>query len=380
MQFKKTMALLSCTALLGTQPVIAAHAAARGDLDGDGAVTAFDVAIAKKGLLRGFSSGDAEKAADINEDGKTEVSDMIQLLRFVMGQISQFEVTEPAAPPPSSADPTAYMQKIRESMTNNVPAEMTAQTAYGKVETISYYSKTAEKQKSANVLLPDGYSTSERYPVLYINHGIFGDHNSMLDEGMKVRSLAGNLANKGEAKKMIIVLTSMYTSKTSDQCSGFTLADTLAYDAFLDDLTGSLMPYIESNYAAATGRENTAITGFSMGGREALYIGVSRPDVFGYIGAACPAPGVTPGKDMFMDHPGSMTEQEFRIDTNLPYVFMITGGTNDGVVGTFPQSYHNILTTNGTDHIWQEIQGGGHDGSCVVPHLYNYMKAIFKAE
>ncbi|MDE7364897.1 MAG: polysaccharide deacetylase family protein [Ruminococcus sp.] len=117
-----------------------------------------------------------------------------------------------------------------------------------------------------------------------------------------------------------------------------------------------------------------------MGGRETLYVGVTRPDLFGYIGAACPAPGVTPGTDSFMAHPGNMAEADFKIkDTaNYPYLWLITGGTNDTVVGQFPQSYHNILTTNGQDHIWQEIQGGGHDGSCVVPMMYNFMKGIFK--
>ncbi|MBR6761581.1 MAG: hypothetical protein IKM30_06055 [Oscillospiraceae bacterium] len=129
-----------------------------------------------------------------------------------------------------------------------------------------------------------------------------------------------------------------------------------------------------------TGRDYTAITGFSMGGRESLYIGVSRPDLFGYIGAACPAPGVTPGVDMFMNHPGSMTESEFRISgPDYPYVLMIAGGTNDAVVGTFPEQYHNILTTNQTDHIWLSIPGGGHDGSCVVPLMYNFIKSVFKA-
>ena len=84
---------------------------------------------------------------------------------------------------------------------------------------------------------------------------------------------------------------------------------------------------------------------------------------------------------MFMEHPGCMQESEFKISNPSynPYVLMITGGTNDSVVGTFPQSYHNILTTNGQDHIWQEIPGGGHDASCVVPHMYNFIKSAFKA-
>lgn len=55
------------------------------------------------------------------------------------------------------------------------------------------------------------------------------------------------------------------------------------------------MPYIESHYSVKTGKDNTAIMGFSMGGRESLYISMKRPDLFGYVGAVCPAPGVSPG-------------------------------------------------------------------------------------
>lgn len=263
-------------------------------------------------------------------------------------------------------------------MTNNVPASATKNNQYGTLEKITYYSSTAGRDKSANVLLPDGYSKNEKYPVLYVNHGIFGDEESML--GMGIRDLAGNLISSGEAEKMIIVFPNMFSSKTSASPGGMDQSTFDGYDMFLDDLTKDLMPYIEKNYSVKTGRENTAISGFSMGGRESLYIGVSRPDLFGYIGAACPAPGVTPGQDSFANHPGNMSESEFRIkDTaNYPYLWIITGGTNDGVVGTFPQKYHEILTTNGQDHIWQEIQGGGHDSSCVTPMMYNFMKGIFK--
>ena len=76
-----------------------------------------------------------------------------------------------------------------------------------------------------------------------------------------------------------------------------------------------------------------------------------------------------------------MSESEFKI-TNpdaQPYVLFIAGGTNDGVVGTFPQRYDSILTTNGQEHLWLEVPGGGHDGSVVQPMMYNFIKNVFKA-
>lgn len=371
-----------------------------GDLNGDKVIDAFDVALERQAIINMFAGTKTPPpAADINSDGKVGMDDLVLLSKYVLAQIDKFPdapvttttTTKTTAAPqqtttttakPNTGDPTSYMDKVRASMTNNVPGSATnGSSDYGTLEKITYFSSTAGRNKNANVLLPDGYSTSEKYPVLYVNHGIFGDENSMLT-GMSVRELAGNLVKSGEAEKMIIVFPQMFSSNTMTSPGGMDQATCAGYDMFLDDLTKDLMPYIEQNYSIKTGRENTAISGFSMGGRESLYIGVMRPDLFGYIGAACPAPGVTPGSDMFMSHPGNMQESEFKIkDTsNYPYLWLITGGTNDSVVGTFPKQYHEILTTNGQDHIWQEIQGGGHDASCVVPMMYNFMRNIFKAE
>ena len=54
------------------------------------------------------------------------------------------------------------------------------------------------------------------------------------------------------------------------------------------------MAWLKKNFSILEGRENTAITGFSMGGREALAIGLAHPELFAYIGAIAPAPGLTP--------------------------------------------------------------------------------------
>lgn len=337
----------------------------KGDVNSDGKVDKKDAALLQKHIVGLKVSIDFE-AADMNDDGKVNINDLCILKNAASSSSS------------SSTTATEYMANVRKSITANVPSSATASGQFGKLQQIEYYSSTASKTKKANVLLPEGYSTNEKYPVLYVNHGIFGDQNSML--GMGVPEIAGNLSRTGEAEKMIIVFPQMYSGSDCEIPSGITQEAEANYDKFLDDLTKDLMPYIEKNYSVKTGRENTAIAGFSMGGRETLYIGISRPDIFGYIGAACPAPGVTPGTDYAGYHSGSLTEDQLKISNKAyePYILMITGGTNDSVVGTFPQSYHDILTKNGQDHIWQEIQGGGHDNSCVVPMMYNFIRNIFK--
>src|SRR5688500_9729865 len=47
----------------------------------------------------------------------------------------------------------------------------------GKLETVEYDSTTVGIQRKARVYTPPGYSADQKYPVLYLLHGIGGDEN-----------------------------------------------------------------------------------------------------------------------------------------------------------------------------------------------------------
>lgn len=348
-----------------------------GDVNHDEKINVTDAELLQSFLL-GESVTIYGDTADLNGDDKVTGLDLTMLKRALLSTKEDSNVTTKASSVNSGKTPTEYMEAVRKTVTLQVPSSATANPSKkGTTTHITYFSKFAQRDKGANVYLPAGYSTSKKYPVVYCNHGIMGDESSML--GMSVIEIAANLAASGEAEEAIIVFPQMYTSKSSAAPSGINIESCQGYDDFVYDIADSLMPYIESNYSVKTGRENTAICGFSMGGRESLYIGVVRNDLFGYIGCAAPAPGVTPGQDMYMTHPGSMQESELKITGDKPYLLMIAGGTNDSVVGTFPESYHNILTRNGEDHVWMSISGAGHDNSTVTPLMYNFFRSIFKA-
>ena len=351
-------------------------AALAGDVDGSGSVNANDVKTLSSFLSKKTKTITLANA-DVNRDGKINIFDLVALKKMLSkGTSSQGQTPQPSSGSSSgTTDPKTYMANVSNTLTLNVPGNITAQTN-DQISEVTYFSKKANKNKKALVWTPAGYSTSKKYPVVYVNHGIGGSANDMRG----VVPIASNLIKAGEAEEMIVVLTNMYTNPYKDNSTGINAEETKYYDDFLDDISDSLMPYIESNYSVKTGRENTAITGFSMGGRESLYIGISRPDLFGFIGAAAPAPGIVPAQDMFMTHPGNMSESEFKVkdSKNQPYLILIAGGTNDGVVGTFPEQYHNLFTKNGQDHLWMSVPGGGHDDSVIKPLMYNFFRNIFK--
>ena len=359
-----------------TEPVTPAPSGTKGDVNGDGKINIFDFMLAKKGLISGFADAQSKNAADVDRDGDVTASDIIQIHKYLLGQIKAFavvenpveETTESSGKAMSMSEFTALCQaKVSEFETADSKQEK-AGVQYGTIKSGSYYSTTCKRNKPYNVLLPAGYNENKKYPVLYVMHGYWENQDRMIIQGngtMYTRQIIGNAIASGEAEDMIVVFPYIYSSDSQDACSGMDDFNNAAYDNFINDLTKDLMPHIESTYSVKTGRDNTAITGFSMGGRESLLIGMQRSDLFGYVGAICPAPGVTGA---------------FKWDSGKePYLLMITGGSDDNIVYDNPKNYHNNFAQNNVPHIWHYVNGGYHGDNCIHAHLYNYCRFVFKA-
>ena len=340
-----------------------------GDVNCDGTIDSFDLVATRKGILGNFKSNVAALAADVNQDGKTTVADLVMLQEYILGVINKFEKA-----PTNKMTMKEYTEKVAPLLKETEPDEERNEkpgVQYGTVSKQSYWSTTCNRQKNFNILLPANYSENKKYPVLYAMHGYWQNEDTLIDESdesMRTRQIIGNAIASGEAEEMIVVFPDIYSSATQPACTAMDDANNAAYDNFINDLTKDLMPYIESHYPVKTGRDNTAITGFSMGGREALIIGMKRPDLFGYVGAICPAPGVY----------DVVSTADFKYNDVEPYLLLLTAGSNDTVVYSTPSGYNDDLTNNGVPHIWQYVTGGYHGGNSIRAHIYNYVRWIFK--
>ena len=244
--------------------------------------------------------------------------------------------------------------------------------AYGQMRYKTYLSKTTGSFRDVMVLLPPDYSAETAYPVLYLLHGIGGDENEWASGKPDV--VIGNLIAAGEAPPMIVVMPNIRARKNDAPNSAdmYSPEHFAAFDNFINDLRDDLMPFIEKEYLIAKGPENTAIAGLSMGGREALYIGLSMQETFGYIGAFCPAPGLLP----YHAEKGLFQVEDFTDAAGtMPYV-LINAGVNDFVVGDWPQTYSETLGDNGTIHTFYTTLGG-HDFNVWKHGLYNFARNIF---
>lgn len=258
-----------------------------------------------------------------------------------------------------------------------------AEVPTGTVTHVKYYSNTCKMERPFNIWLPASYDGQKEFPVVYFQHGIFCDENTIInDEKNAIKEIVSNLVADGEAKDMIIVFGNMFATTDPNQKPSFNEKDVLPYDNFINELVNDLMPYVETHYKVLKGRENTAVCGFSMGGRESLFIGLSRPDLFGYVGAIAPAPGLVEAKDWAMTHKGQLAESDlaFKENQEIPEFFMICCGTNDSVVGQYPKTYHKILEKNETAHTWFEVIGADHNDLAIRSGFYWFVKHLFGAE
>lgn len=312
--------------------------------------------------------------------GCTDKSPEVSLTTTAEITTTAVEVTSETTVTTEKIKEVPYMEQFKEIIAELPPEgyeEPLEGVTYPEFQKYKYYSSTAERETNVNVLLPPNYSEDKEYPVLYILHGFYDNESWMARPVVNLSTIYGNLLAAGEAKEMIIVLPYMFCDKNMPYCTGMDLANCLAYDNFINDLTTDLMPFIESEFSVAKGRENAAITGFSMGGRESLFIGFKRPDLFGYIGSVCAAPGLVEISGSAM-HPGQMTEEEMSFSENMPYLIFISSSKSDGVVGTNPDSYRKIMNENEVEYLSHVMERTGHDHTSVKPHLYNFLKMLFK--
>ncbi|WP_244648278.1 carbohydrate-binding protein [Ruminiclostridium herbifermentans] len=223
----------------------------------------------------------------------------------------------------------------------------------GQVSTFTYFSKATNSNRNARIYLPPGYSTNNKYSVLYLLHGYGGNENDWYSGGGSANVILDNLLAQDKIKPFIVVIPNA-------NATGAGISD--GYLNFKADLLNSLIPYVESKYSVYTDREHRAIAGLSLGGAQSINFGLTNLDVFGYVG------GFSPGG------PASITNTNFFPDPSttkrLNKLLFICIGTNDSM--GFSESVVNSCKQYGIPHTYFLIPGRGHDWTVWKPSLWNF--------
>lgn len=165
---------------------------------------------------------------------------------------------------------------------NNVP--------HGTVARRWYNSPGNGTMRRLTVYTPAGYeSGKEKYPVLYLLHGMGGDEEAWIALG-RTSQILDNLIAQGKAKPMIVVMTNGNVAQEAapgESSLGFvkpTMQLPNTMDGKFEETFQDVIKFVESNYRVKASKSNRAIAGLSMGGYHSLHISRYYPNTFDYIG------------------------------------------------------------------------------------------------
>jgi enterochelin esterase-like enzyme len=151
---------------------------------------------------------------------------------------------------------------------------------HGRVQQILFASKSTDTIRRAFVYTPPGYDKepTERYPVLYLQHGWGEDETAWSNQG-HANLIMDNLIAQGRTKPFIIVMTYGMTNEVR-----FGGLRNFKIDAFETVLVDELIPYIDAQFRTLSDQPNRAMAGLSMGGMETKMITLRNLDKFSHIG------------------------------------------------------------------------------------------------
>lgn len=191
-------------------------------------------------------------------------------------------------------------------------AQTLPQVVSGKIERMENFKSNYVTDRNIDVWLPDNYSSSKKYNVLYMHDGqmLYDSEMAWNKQAWNVDDVLTKLVTENKIQDVIVVgiwnggitrhidyfpqkafesLTqsqqdSIYKANRSNGQSVFN-NQKVNSDNYLKFIVKELKPIIDKKYSVYTDAKHTFIAGSSMGGLISMYAICEYPKVFG--GAAC---------------------------------------------------------------------------------------------
>ncbi len=176
--------------------------------------------------------------------------------------------------------------------------------AFGKVDRIENFPSNFVGTRNVDVWLPDGYTTTQKYCVIYMHDGqmLFDSTQTWNKKEWHADVVIPRLLRENKIKPCIVVAIWNTSERITDYFPNriyegieptmqkmisdrFGNGKPVNGDNYLKFIVEELKPYVDSLYSTFTEKENTIIMGSSMGGLISIYAIAEFPEVFG--GAAC---------------------------------------------------------------------------------------------
>ncbi|MEO7192271.1 MAG: alpha/beta hydrolase-fold protein [Vicinamibacterales bacterium] len=243
---------------------------------------------------------------------------------------------------------------------------------HGVVREQYYFSKTTSAWRRVRVYTPPDYDTNARarYPVLYLQHGAGENETSWSNQGHEAFILDNLLADKRIRPMIVVNENGVALAPVTAPAAASPVAPATAPSAtapraggqgrstgpntfaeFDSIVARDLIPFVDATYRTTATRNARAIAGLSMGGAQALRLGVNHLDLFSAIGLFSPAVG---NLDLATQYEGKLANAA-AINRQLRLLW-IGIGTEDRLYQGVKAS-HEALAKAGITHTWFEIPG-----------------------
>ncbi|MFY9152054.1 MAG: alpha/beta hydrolase-fold protein [Prolixibacteraceae bacterium] len=232
---------------------------------------------------------------------------------------------------------------------------------HGTVARRWYNSPGNNMTRRMTVYTPAGYENSnEKYPVLYLLHGMGGDEEAWIALG-RTSQILDNLIAQGKAKPMIVVMTNGNVAQEAapgESSLGYykpTMQLPNTMDGKFEETFPDVIKFVESNYRVKPDKANRAIAGLSMGGYHSLHISRFYPNTFDYIGlfSAAILPNDQVNSVVYKNFDSTLQAQM----KNGYKLYWIGVGKTDFLFKNITE-YRAKLDAMGMKYVYRESEGG----------------------
>ncbi len=244
--------------------------------------------------------------------------------------------------------------------------------AHGQVRECQYYSSVEQKERRCFVYTPADYDTnvSQRYPVLYLQHGMGEDERGWSQQG-KMANILDNQIAAGKCVPMIVVMDYGNCGYIHGTRPGESREEFGA--SFTPILLNDIIPYIDRTFRTLTDRDHRAMAGLSWGGHQTFQTTLANLDKFAYIGAFSGAIFLPPQADMRQVYNGVFADAD-AFNGKVHALFLGMGSEeNMGSKGLSEK-----LTAIGIRNTYYESPGTHHEWLTWRRCLNEFLPLIFK--
>ena len=233
----------------------------------------------------------------------------------------------------------------------------------------TFYSPALDREMPYLIYLPAGYDeSSDRYPTLYLLHGVAGDRTEWPSIG--IPDAPDRLIADGTIRPLVIVFPEADASYYVNNATGG-----LRWE---DYLVQDVVANVDGTYRTLARPESRAVGGLSMGGDGALQLAMRFPHIFGVAAAHSPSSRLlfehVPA-DVYGNEAYFRARNPFWLAQDEPGAALVKIWIDVGDEDPWrwnARGIHTALEARGIDHEFHLLPGI-HDAEYWIDHVDEYL-------